>query len=462
MAANKQLKQPEVLVVGMGITGLSCARFLARRDVSLRLIDDRHAPPLLDTFRKEFADIDIHLGRFDEAALHDITTLLLSPGVSRQHPFVQLALQRNIEVIGDIELFARHVNAPVIAITGSNGKSTVTTLVGELLKHAGKNVRVGGNLGTAALDLLQNSMTNSHGPDFYVLELSSFQLESTESLAPRAAVILNVSADHMDRYADIEAYAASKARIYRRAEHVIVNKDDAVVAAIAKSSPGRRTAFTIHTPGEDEFGLIEKGDNVFLALGDQLLIAAGELRLEGRHNWANALAALALVQSAGISVNQVLPALRDFAGLPHRCQWVAEYDNVRWINDSKATNIGAASAAIGSMPGSIVLIAGGDGKGADFSELRDTVKGKVKAAVLLGRDAALLEAALRDVTTCVRAENMQAAVEQAAGLATPGDTVLLAPACASLDMYTNYMARGDDFSRRAQLFIERLAGESDS
>lgn len=456
MAVETQPKQPTTLVVGMGVTGLSCARFLTRQGVSLRLVDDRATPPLLETFKQEFADSDIHLGRFDEAALHGITTLLLSPGVSRQQPFVQLAVQRDIEVIGDIELFARHVNAPVIAITGSNGKSTVTTLVGELLKYAGRSAQVGGNLGTPALDLLQ-----SPAPDFYVLELSSFQLESTESLAPQAAVILNVSPDHMDRYADIEAYAASKARIYRRAGHVVFNKDDATVAAIAGSYAGRCVAFTSHAPKSDEFGLVEEGDEVYLAYGDQLLIDAGELRLEGGHNWANALAALALVQSAGIEPNRLLPALRDFAGLPHRCQWVAEHDGVRWINDSKATNIGAARAAIGSMPGSIVLIAGGDGKGADFSELRETVRGKVKAAVLLGRDAPLLEAALRDVTTCVRVENMRAAVEQAAGLTTPGDTVLLAPACASLDMYTNYMARGDDFSRCARQLIERLTGETD-
>lgn len=455
MAANILPKQPEVLVVGLGITGLSCARFLAGRDVALRLIDDRPSPPLLDTFRKEFADCDIRLGRFDEAALQGITTLLLSPGVSRQHPFVQLALQRHVEVIGDIELFARHVNAPVIAITGSNGKSTVTTLVGELLKHAGRNVRVGGNLGTAALDLLRDP-----APDFYVLELSSFQLESTESLAPLAAAVLNISPDHMDRYTDIDAYAASKARIYRRAAHMVVNRDDARLAAIAAPYAGRRTAFTVHQPASDEFGLVEKDNAVFLAHGDRLLIAANELRLEGRHNWANALAALALLQAAGISPPRVLPALRGFAGLPHRCQWVAEYGHVRWINDSKATNIGAAAAAIGSMPGSIVLIAGGDGKGADFSELRDTVRGKVKAAVLLGRDAPLLEAALRDVTVCVRVEDMRAAVERAAGLATPGDTVLLAPACASLDMYANYMARGDDFSRCAQQLIERRVAEA--
>lgn len=457
MAADRQPKQPEVLVVGLGITGLSCARFLAGHGVALRVIDDRPSPPLLDTFRKEFADSDIRVGRFDEAALQGITTLLLSPGVSRQHPFVQLALHRNIEVIGDIELFARHVNAPVIAVTGSNGKSTVTTLVGELLKYAGRNVQVGGNLGTPALDLLHDP-----APDFYVLELSSFQLESTESLAPLAAVVLNISPDHMDRYTDIDAYAASKARIYRRAEHVIVNKDDAAVVAIAGQYAGRRTAFTTHEPAGDEFGLIEKDDAVFLAHGDRLLVAAHELRLEGRHNWANALAALALLQAAGVSPLQVLPALRGFAGLPHRCQWVAEYDHVRWINDSKATNIGAAAAAIGSMPGLIVLIAGGDGKGADFSELRDTVRGKVKAAVLLGRDAPLLEAALHDVTVCVRVEDMRAAVDRAAGLATPGDTVLLAPACASLDMYANYMARGDDFSRCARQLIERRVAEAGS
>lgn len=453
MAVNKQPEQAATLVVGMGVTGLSCARFLTRQGVALRLVDDRETPPLLETFRQEFVGSDIRLGRFDEAALQGIDTLLLSPGVSRQHPFVQLALQRRIEVIGDIELFARFVNAPVIGITGSNGKSTVTTLVGELLAQAGKTAQVGGNLGTPALDLLQ-----SPPPDFYVLELSSFQLESTESLAPEAAVILNISPDHMDRYTDVSAYAGSKARIYRHARHVIVNKDDPAVAAIAANFPGPHIAFTAQPPAVGEFGLVERNGEVFLAHGEQLLIVAGELRLEGGHNLANALAALALVCAAGVSPYQVLPALRNFAGLPHRCQWVAEYNGVRWINDSKATNIGAAAAAVGSMPGSIVLIGGGDGKGADFAALRETVRGKVKAAVLLGKDAPLLETALRDVTTCVRVADMQAAVERAAALAEPGDTVLLAPACASLDMYTNYMARGDDFSRCTLRLIERLRG----
>jgi UDP-N-acetylmuramoylalanine--D-glutamate ligase len=326
--------------------------------------------------------------------------------------------------------------------------------VGELLKYAGKTAGVGGNLGTPALDLLQDPP-----PDFYVLELSSFQLESTESLAPQAAAILNISPDHMDRYPHIEAYAASKARIYRQARHVIVNRDDPAVAAIAANYPGHRTAFTVHVPDRDEFGLVGKDGEIFLAYGERLLAATGELRLEGGHNWTNALAALALVQAAGVSPDRVLPALRSFAGLPHRCQWVAEHNGVRWISDSKATNIGAAAAAIGSMPGSIVLIAGGDGKGADFSELRKTVHGKVKAAVLLGKDAPLLEGALSNATVCVRVADMQAAVEQAVGLAEPGDTVLLAPACASLDMYTNYMARGDDFSRRVRQLIERLRKE---
>jgi UDP-N-acetylmuramoylalanine--D-glutamate ligase len=433
----------------MGVTGLSCARFLLKQGVGFRLIDDRITPPLLEKFVGDFADADIRTGRFDEAALQGISRLILSPGVSHRHPFVQLAAEKNIEVIGDIELFARHANAPVIAITGSNGKSTVTTLAGEMLKAAAKQVEVGGNLGVPALDLLRDS-----APDFYLLELSSFQLDTTTSLALRVAVLLNITEDHMDRYRDMDDYAASKARILNRAEHAVFNRDDPVVVNVLRTFTGEHTAITLESPAAGEFGLLEHNGKLFLAYGEQTLVAVDDLLLQGRHNWLNALAALAIMHTAGIILADTITALKVFKGLPHRCQLVLRHNNIAWVNDSKATNIGAAKAAIGSMPGSIVLIAGGDGKGADFSGLRETVDGKVKAAILLGKDAGLLEAALKNIVRCVRVENMQVAVEQAAVYAEPNDTVLLAPACASLDMYTNYMARGDDFSRCVLDLIE--------
>jgi UDP-N-acetylmuramoylalanine--D-glutamate ligase len=440
MSPQQKIERAGALIAGMGITGLACARFLRRQNLAFRVIDSRDEPPQLRVFREEFPDAEISAGGFDNRALEGIHTLVLSPGIDLRHPFVELARQKGIRITGDIEIFADYANAPVIAITGSNGKSTVTTLAGYLLERAGYKVRTGGNLGTAALDLITEP-----APDFYVLELSSFQLDLTQSLRPRAAVVLNVSDDHMDRYPDIDAYTASKARIFRQADWCIINRDDTRVCAMPVGK--KVLSFGAAPPaGEDEYGLIEADREIWLARGGHRLLPAGRLGIQGRHNWMNALATLALLQAAGVAPETVLEYLPEFAGLPHRCRLVANHQGIRWINDSKATNVGAAAAALESFDPPIILIAGGDGKGADFSALRQSVANRVKAVLLFGRDAALIERALKDVTRCIRLNNMDEAVTEAAALARSGDTVLLAPACASLDMYPGYAARGDDFA----------------
>lgn len=444
MSLQQQPGRASTLIAGMGVTGISCARFLRRRNVPFRVIDSRDEPPQLRAFREEFPETEISTGGFDNRALQGIRTLVLSPGIDLRHPFVELARSKGVRIVGDIEIFAEYANAPVIGITGSNGKSTVTTLAGYLLEQAGYKVRTGGNLGTAALDLITEP-----APDFYVLELSSFQLDLTESLRLRAAVVLNVSDDHMDRYAGIDDYTASKARIYRQAEWCIVNKDDARVRAMRVGE--RRLLFGAAAPAsENDYGLVEAGGEVWLAHGERRLLPAERLGIQGRHNRMNALATLALLQAAGVEPAAVAEYLPGFTGLPHRCRLVAHHKGVRWINDSKATNVGAAAAALESFDPPIILIAGGDGKGADFSVLRHSVANRVKAVLLFGRDAALIEQALSDIVPCVRLNNMEEAVARAAAMTGSGDTVLLAPACASLDMYPGYAARGDDFARCVQ------------
>jgi UDP-N-acetylmuramoylalanine--D-glutamate ligase len=441
ISAKRQIEKASALIVGMGVTGISCARFLHRRNIPFRVIDSRDEPPQLGVFKQEFADSEIIAGGFDNRALQGIRTLVLSPGIDLRHPFVELARQKGIRIVGDIEIFAGYANAPVIGITGSNGKSTVTTLVGYLLEQAGYKTRTGGNLGTAALDLITEP-----APDFYVLELSSFQLDLTHSLRPQAAVVLNVSDDHMDRYSDIDAYTESKAQIYRQAGCCIVNKDDERVRHMPVG--GNILFFGAAPPSSGgEFGLINEAGETWLACGRRGLLPVNRMSIQGRHNWLNALAALALLQAVGIEPETVIEYLPAFTGLPHRCRLVAEHKGIRWINDSKATNVGAAAAALQSFDTPIILIAGGDGKGADFSVLRESVTNRVQAILLFGRDAALIEQALGDIVRCVRLNNMEEAVNEAARIAQPGDTVLLAPACASLDMYSGYAARGDDFAR---------------
>jgi len=438
------------LIVGLGQTGLSCARFLSSRGIPAVIIDSRSHPPGLSMLREQMFGVSVVTGGFDPLVFAAADRLIVSPGISLEEPQIRMARERGVEVLGDIELFAHEAGAPVVAITGSNGKSTVTTLVGEMARRAGRRVAVGGNLGPPALDLLVDDV------DLYVLELSSFQLETTRSLRPKAAVVLNLSPDHLDRHASFEGYAAAKSAIYKGAQTRIFNRDDPGVMAMCGEA-GEDLFFTLQEPRRDEFGLRLLGGESWLCRGDQPLLPAVQLRLSGRHNLANALAALALGSALDLPMPAMLETLRSFRGLPHRTWFVAETAGVRWYDDSKATNVGACIAALeGMAPGAgrIVLIAGGESKDADFSALAPVVERTARAVVLMGRDAGLIERALDGCVPVVRAADMEDAVARAAGLARPGDLVLLSPACASFDMFPSFAHRGKAFADA----VRRLPG----
>ncbi len=440
------LSHKRVLVVGLGKTGLSCARYLSEQGIEVAITDSRDHPPALDELQETYPDIAIFVGGFNSEAFKRATCLIVSPGISLREPLIAEARARGAEIVGDVELFARNVNAPVIAITGSNGKSTVTSLLGEMAKAAGMDVRVGGNIGVPVLDLLHEPR-----PDLYVLELSSFQLETTDSLNACAAAILNISEDHMDRYYDLNDYTAAKAKVYYGTGTLIVNLDDERVMATANLiRKGRNlSGFTANKPEEKQFGLCVTGDknNQFsLCYGNELLLPLSELKIKGKHNAVNALAALALGKEANIPLSAMLTALKKFPGLPHRSQWVAEKNDVAWYNDSKATNVGATIAAInGTQANNIILIAGGQAKGQDFSPLKNVVKNKVKHLFLLGEDAGLLNAELSRYTKVSFVSDLSEAVRKANEVAIAGDAVLLSPACASFDMYSGYEQRGNAF-----------------
>ncbi|MFM2007347.1 MAG: hypothetical protein RLZZ09_3002 [Pseudomonadota bacterium] len=433
------------LIVGLGKTGYSIARFMAAQGIRFAVTDTREVPPFINELREEFPDAAVFLGGFQRSSFEAATHLIVSPGVSLNEPLIQLAARRGIPVIGDLDLFANMVRAPVLAITGSNGKSTVTTLVGLMAEADGRKTRVGGNLGTPMLDLLDDEV------ELYVLELSSFQLESSHVLAPIAATVLNITPDHMDRYADLQAYAEAKRRIFNGSGLMVLNRDDPMVADM--SLTGRNMVWFGLEGKDNDYAVRVLDGEEWLVCHNEPVMPRRDVRLHGRHNLANALAALALGDAAGLSHPAMVDTLKSFAGLDHRAQWVGDLGGVTWINDSKATNVGACMAALAGMEQPVVLIAGGDGKGADFSVLRPVVKEKVKALVLMGRDAPLMQSALEDLVTTVCVANMAEAVNAASALATQGDAVLLAPACASLDQYKDYQERGRVFGEE----VRRLA-----
>ena len=428
------------IVVGLGRTGLSCARYLQSRGIAFAVTDNRASPPESAALRELAPNVEMRLGAFDESLLDRASQVIASPGVSLREPFLMSAARRGIPIVGDIELFVREAKAPIAAITGTNGKSTVTTLVGLMANAAGRRAIAGGNLGRPALELLNDPV-----PELYVLELSSFQLETTLSLRAAAATVLNVTPDHMDRYATVDEYAAAKERIYQGCEAAIVNMDDAAVRAMNFQS-ARVLGFSLHTDANAEYYVHSHGDDVILMCGRERLVAMSELKIAGLHNAANALASLAMCDALGLSRPACLQALREFPGLPHRSRWVADISGVRFVDDSKGTNVGATLAAVAGMPGSLVVIAGGQGKGQDFKPLAQAFRGKVRHVVLLGQDAKLLDAALQGVATAQFAKDMDEAVKLAANAARPGETVLLSPACASLDMFRDYGHRGDVFA----------------
>jgi UDP-N-acetylmuramoylalanine--D-glutamate ligase len=434
-----------VLVVGLGDTGVSCVRFLHARGVELAVTDSRLIPPGLKVLQEEFPDVGVFVGGFDVQAIARADVLLLSPGVALMTPEIAAAKAQGKAIIGDIEVFARCVDKPVVAITGSNGKSTVTALVGEMARIARKQVYVGGNIGTPALQLVEHNAA----AQLYVMELSSFQLETTYSLDAAASVILNISEDHMDRYANLDEYAQAKARIYHGSGVIVINQDDAYVEALARNfGPHRQVLrFTLGQPKDDQsFGVVQREGRALLARGAQALLLVDEIRIKGQHNVANALACLALGTAVGLPMPAMLEALREFPGLPHRTQWVAEQAGVQWFNDSKATNVGAALAAIAGLhANTLFVILGGQGKGQDFSPLRDVLTARKSHALLLGQDADRIAAALGNAIPQTRVKDMAEAIHTAQGLAHAGDVVLLSPACASFDMFNGYAHRGQVF-----------------
>jgi UDP-N-acetylmuramoylalanine--D-glutamate ligase len=433
------------VIVGLGKTGVSCLRYLAKRGIAVSATDTRPAPPGLTGLGALAESVTLRLGGIDLSLLDGASQVLMSPGVPLDAPIAQAARARGIEVLGDIELFARAVRAPVIGVTGTNGKSTVTSLVAHMADAAGRRVLAGGNLGVPALDLLEEPT-----PELYVLELSSFQLETTWSLKLEAAVVLNVSADHLDRYATVAAYASAKARIFSRAATVVLNADDPWVAAMRGDADARVVTFSIESATAD-YCLLHDGGKTQLARRGEPLLDIERMKLTGLHNAANALAALALGDAVGLPMTAMLAALESFPGLPHRSAWVADVAGVRYIDDSKGTNVGATLAAVAGMQGPLVMIAGGLGKGQDFTPLAAGFRGKVRHTVLIGKDA---PAALAGVGTVETAASMQAAVRAASHAAKAGDTVLLSPACASLDMFRDYAERGDVFAAAVRALAE--------
>ncbi len=440
-----QLLAGNILVVGLGQTGLSVAYYLKTKGLHFAVVDSRENPPGKEEFLNQFAGVNYVFGPFNQAqALFNAAqVLVVSPGIAVATPEIRAARERGAEIIGDIELFVREAQAPIIAITGSNGKSSVTTLVDLMAKQAGMKSYAGGNLGYAALDLLKEPV-----PDLYVMELSSFQLETTHSLKAISAVVLNVSEDHMDRYDSYSDYAAAKQVVYQPCHCAVVNRDDALVMAmLATSQYETMVSFGLSAPQMGHYGVRQAQGKRWLAKGDTLLLAVDEMKLPGEHNVANALAALALGEAAGIPLAGMLQALREFTGLSHRTQWVRERAGVNWYDDSKGTNVGATLAALAGLPGKTVLIAGGQGKGADFMPLRAVANEKARALVLIGEDREKIAAVVQGYAPYVFAASMQEAVAAAAELAQAGDNVLLSPACASFDMFKGYAHRGDVFSQ---------------
>lgn len=437
--------QKYTIVVGLGKTGFSCVRYLVEHGYNVAVIDSREHPPspYLDQFQQQYPAIPCIFGANENSRIFEnVSELVISPGVSLQNSMLVPYLQRGVPAIGDIELFVRAAKARIVAITGANGKSTVTTLVGLMAKEAGLKVQVGGNLGLPALDLLDEQV------QLYVLELSSFQLETTHSLRAAAAVVLNITPDHMDRYPDFSAYCRAKWRIYDGCETAVINRDDPISYKGA-ILPANIVSFGLQQSQDRSFGYSEG----ILFYDNKNLLKINELQIKGRHQIANALAALALGQAVGLPFAAMVNALKKFPGLVHRCQWVRELNGVAWYNDSKGTNVGATQASIVGLgeeiSGKIILILGGIGKGADFTPLRLPLSKYVKTTILIGQDAPLIRQALQDCCKINDAASFHEAIEMAQSEAKSADVVLLSPACASFDMF-------DDFEHRGQVFINEV------
>jgi len=448
MSEERQLKPSTAVIAGLGRTGVSCAAYLLARGWRVAVTDTRSDPPGLARLRELDPRIPVRLGALDAALLADAAWVVASPGLALSDPFFEAARRRGLAVVGDIELFALAVDAPVAGITGTNGKSTVTTLLGEMAQRGGRRTRVGGNLGDPALELLEAARRDARRTELYVLELSSFQLEATQSLDLKAAAVLNVSADHLDRYASLTDYATAKARIFARCDTAVVNLDDPLVLAMPR--PGQHTlGFSLRAGSGADYAVTSPGGRApwWLTRRGEPLIPLSELKIQGLHNAANALAALALGEALALPLESMLQTLRTFPGLPHRSQWVADVRGVTYIDDSKGTNVGATLAAVAGIAGPLIVIAGGDGKQQDFAPLASGFRGKVRHTVLIGRDRGAIARVLDGVTTLEQCDSLEEAVRAAARAARRGETVLLSPACASLDMFRDYAHRGAVFAQ---------------
>jgi UDP-N-acetylmuramoylalanine--D-glutamate ligase len=451
------LEGRNVVVLGLGMTGLSLARYLAPRCASVRVADTRAEPPNAETLAREVPDVRLETGPFSASTFEGADLIAVSPGVAKDQPAITEAVAAGAELVGDIEVFARALphNQKVLAITGTNGKTTVTALTGELTRAAGMSCVVAGNIGAAVLDVLPRFLDGESWPDVFVLELSSYQLETTTSLAPVAATVLNVSPNHLDRYAGIVDYAAAKAGIFANASVQVINRDDAIVRLMRL--PGRTAqTFGASVPlSEEEWGLVPRPGGDWLARGGELLMPTSALTLVGRHNAMNALAALALVSAIAKLTPPVREALARFRGLPHRMQRIADEGNVLYVDDSKATTVAATDAALAGIGRPVVLIAGGDGKGQSFAPLKPAVDASCKAVLLIGRDAPNVARGLAGSTARIETVGtLDAAVARAYEYATSGDTVLLSPACASLDQFANYAERGERFAALVRRRLE--------
>jgi UDP-N-acetylmuramoylalanine--D-glutamate ligase len=455
-----ELTNRHTLVLGLGASGLSMARWLANRGASVHVADSRSAPPFAAQLQSELPAVELHTGAFRAESFAGVDLIAISPGVPLAEPLIRAAVERGIDVVGDIELFARireeFPGNRVIAITGSNGKSTVTEMVGAMVRAAKIRTLVAGNIGLPILEALTEVEAGRRRcPDVFVLELSSFQLESTRTLNPDAAAVLNVSEDHLDRYSGMRDYADAKARIFLGDGIQVVNREDDWARGMI--GPGRKVfTFGLDEPWNDgNWGLRDIEGELWLAEGRANLMKVSELKVAGLHNAANALAALALCRAIRLPYEPLLDALFKFEGLPHRVQKVAEVRGVAFYDDSKGTNVGATVAALMAMTSRIVLIAGGEGKGQDFSPLRDAVAKKAKGVVVIGRDGDKIAAAIEaSGVAIVHAASMHHAVRAGFSLAQPGDTVMLSPACASFDMFRNY-------EHRAEVFVEEVRALED-
>lgn len=440
----------KVAVIGFGITGQSVIRYLSDSTSELIAMDTRDLAVDARQLKRQFPKVRLVTGGLDQHTLETADMVIVSPGVSLHALDLVNRIGPQTELIGDIELFARYADAPIIAITGSNGKSTVVTLVDILINAGGKTALLGGNIGVPALDLFEKPT-----PDVYVLELSSFQLETTDNLRADVAVVLNLSEDHLDRYPSYSAYTDAKTRIYRNARSEVISRDEPGAPQIVMPNS---VSFGLGRPrNEFEFGIISTDGSDWFARGDKKILETGRLALQGRQNWLNALAALAIVTQYGMEINQtMLEAMCAFEGLQDRCEQLADQDGVLWINDSKGTNVGATLAAISGFEQSKVLIMGGQGKGADFSLLKTAMNESVREVILIGEDANKLEAELMDVARIYHAQSLEDAVIRAQEIAVPGDVVMLSPACASFDMFENYKARGEAFRQLVDQHILQL------